>query len=247
MADRIVVAARLEPGSWVVEVGPGRGALTRPLLGVPVAVLALELDGKLAEELPHTLPPGSLRVVVADAVEADFAALLAEAGAPLPVPLVSNLPYESATPIVRRAVRRPDVFSRLVVMVQREVAERMCAACGDEAYGFLSVDVALHARARRLFDVNPGAFRPPPRVVSTVVSLEPFPEAPGSAAGLAVASAAFGGRRKTLLNALSAVWPREEVRSALAAAGVRETARAEETAPAAFCALGALLPARPAC
>ena len=229
---------------WVVEVGPWRGALTRPLLAAGAKVLALELDERLATELRATLPPDGLRLVVADAVAADVGPLLLEAGAAPPVPLVANLPYESATAIVRRAIRRPDLFSRLVVMVQREVADRICARAGSDAYGFLSVDVALHARAERLFDVNPGAFRPPPKVVSAVVALEPFAGAPSAPAALAVASAAFAGRRKTLRNALSAVWEREEVRAALERAGLPEAVRAEETSPEELTRLAGLLPPR---
>lgn len=240
-AGRILDALGAAPGEWVVEVGPGKGALTRPLLARGVLVVAVEMDAALAAALEAELGGPALRVHVGDAREADLEALATAAGAKLPVPLVANLPYESATPMLRAFVRRPEVLSRLVVMVQKEVAERLAARAGDDAYGFLSVDVAAHASARRLFDVPPGEFSPPPRVVSSVVELVPRPAAPGSAEALAVASAGFMARRKTLLNALSGKWGRERSASALADAGVPPTARAEELPLDAFAALARLL------
>jgi 16S rRNA (adenine1518-N6/adenine1519-N6)-dimethyltransferase len=228
-----------------VEVGPGRGALTRPLLSRGVRVVAIEVDPRLAARLEEEHVGESLRVVVADALALDPAEPLAEAGAVPPVPLVANLPYESATPMVRAFARRPDLFSRLVVMVQREVAERICGRPGGEGYGFLSVDVALHASARRLFDVPPGDFSPRPKVVSTVVELVPLAPVEGAAAAIAVASAGFAVRRKTLTNALGAAWGREAAAAAVAGAGLAPTARAEELAPEAFLGLARLLGPRP--
>ena len=245
-AGRIVDALGVPGGSWVVEIGPGRGALTRPLLARGVRVLAVELDGRLAARLREELPGDSLRVVEADALSFDPAEVLAEAGATLPVPLVANLPYESATPMVRAFARRPDLFARLVVMVQREVAERICGRPGDDGYGFLSVDIAFHARARRLFDVPPGDFTPRPKVISTVVELVPAPPPEGAAAAIAAASAGFAVRRKTLTNAPGAAWGREAAAAAVAGAGLLPTARAEELPPETFLELARLLGPRPA-
>lgn len=244
-AGRIVDALAPEAGRWVLEVGPGRGALTRPLLSRGVRVLAVEIDGLLAGRLTAELGCEELRVIQADALRFDPAEALAEAGALPPVPLVANLPYESATPMVRAFARRPDLFSRLVVMVQREVAERICGRPGDDGYGFLSVDVALHAKARRLFDVPPGDFTPRPKVVSSVVELVPAAAQDGAAAAIAVASAGFAVRRKTLTNALGAVWGRESAGAAVAGAGLLPTARAEELGPEAFLGLARLLGPRP--
>lgn len=245
-AGRIVDALAPAAGSWVVEVGPGRGALTRPLLARGVRVLAIEVDARLAAHLTAELGGESLRVVAADALAFDPAAALADAGAAPPVPLVANLPYESATPMVRAFARRRDLFSRLVVMVQREVAERICGRPGEDGYGFLSVDVALHAAARRLFDVPPGDFAPRPKVVSSVVEIVPAEPSEGAAAAIAVASAGFSVRRKTLTNALGAAWGREASAAAVAAAGLPATARAEELPPEAFLGLARLLGPRPA-
>ena len=238
---RILDALGASEGEWVVEVGPGRGALTRPLVSRGVRVLAVEVDAALAAALETELGGGSFRITVADARSADLASLLAAAGAAPPVPLVANLPYESATPMLRSFVRRHGLLSRLVVMVQKEVAERLAARAGDDAYGFLSVDVGAYATARRLFDVSPGEFSPPPRVTSSVVELVPRPAADGVEGALAVASAGFSARRKTLLNSLSSRWPRESVAAALEGAGVSPRARAEELSIAEFAALAGLL------
>jgi 16S rRNA (adenine1518-N6/adenine1519-N6)-dimethyltransferase len=147
--------------------------------------------------------------------------------------------------MVRAFARRGELFSRLVVMVQREVAERICSRPGEDGYGFLSVDLAFHARARRLFDVPPGDFTPRPKVVSSVVELVPVEPAGDAAAAIAVASAGFAVRRKTLTNALGAAWGREAAAAAVAGAGLAPTARAEELPPEAFLALARLLGPRP--
>jgi len=244
-AARIVDALGAEAGSWVVEVGPGKGALTRPLLARGVRVVAVEVDPRLAARLTEELHGEDLRVVEADALDLDPAAALAEAGAIPPVPLVANLPYESATPMVRAFARRRDVFTRLVVMVQREVAERICGRPGGEGYGFLSVDVALHGAARRLFDVPPGDFTPRPKVVSTVVEVVPREPDADAAGAIAVASAGFSARRKTLANSLGAAWGKEAAAAAVAALGLAPTARAEELPPEAFLDLARRLGPRP--
>lgn len=245
-AGRIVDALGAPAGGWVVEIGPGKGALTRPLLARGLNVLAVEVDARLAARLREELGGETLRVVEADALAFDAAGALAEAGAVPPVPLVANLPYESATPMVRAFARRRDLFSRLVVMVQREVAERICSRPGDDGYGFLSVDVALHAVARRLFDVPPGDFSPRPKVVSTVIELVPAAPPEDASAAIAVASAGFGVRRKTLVNGLGPVWGREAASAAVASAGLLPTVRAEELPPEGFLALARRLGPRPA-
>lgn len=242
---RIADAVGGSPGEWVVEIGSGRGALTRPLLERGLRLLAVEVDSRLSRDLETALSGKALAVLNADARSADVGAALRSLGAPLPVVLAGNLPYESATPMVRAFVRRPDLYSRIVVMLQKEVALRLVADPRGENYGFLSLDVGAHAAARRLFDVAPGEFSPPPRVVSTVVELLPRPAAPGTAAALAVASRGFATRRKTLLNSLSSGWEREAVSQALAAEGLLVTSRAEELHLRTFFSLAARLgPAR---
>lgn len=234
VARRIVEAVGAAKGEAVAEIGPGRGALTRPLLRSGLRVVAFEIDAALADALEASLPGLPLTVVRGDALRADVGGALAAAGAVPPVPLAGNLPYESATPMLRAFARRSDLFSRLVVMVQKEVAERLAAGPGDAAYGFLSLDVGAHARVRSLFDVPPRAFAPRPKVTSSVVELTPVPPAPGTPEALAVASAAFTARRKTLLNGLSPRWGRERAAAALSAAGLQPLVRAEELPLAVF-------------
>jgi 16S rRNA (adenine1518-N6/adenine1519-N6)-dimethyltransferase len=113
-------------------------------------------------------------------------------------------------------------------MVQREVADRLVARPRSGAYGYLTLDVGAHAKARRLFDVPPGAFAPPPKVTSSVVELLPHPASPGTEEALVVASAAFMSRRKTLLNALAARWGRDRAAEALAEVGIPPLTRGEE-------------------
>ena len=224
---KILDALAAEEGETVVEVGPGRGALTVPLLDRGVRVLAFEIDPPLAARLSAEHSERALFVETEDALRADVRVALERIGAVPPVALVGNLPYETATPMIRAFVRRPDLYARLVVMVQREVADRLVSPPGGDAYGFLTLDVGAHASARRLFDVGRGEFSPPPKILSTVVELVPHAPLTGSDLVLKVASAGFTSRRKTLVNALTPLWGRERAAAAVADAGLPPTARAE--------------------
>lgn len=210
-----------------MEVGPGRGALTRPLLARGVRVVAYEVDARLAAGLREGLREEALVLREGDVLRADVDADLEALGVARPVRLVGNLPYESATPMLRAFVRRPDLFARIVAMIQKEVADRILAAPGDEAYGFLTLDIGAHARAERLFDVGPGEFVPPPKVRSTVLALAPRPAEAWVETALAVASAGFSARRKTLRNALALRWSVEKAREAIQRAGLPPEVRAE--------------------
>ncbi len=245
VAERILDSLAAAPGETVVEIGPGRGALTRLLVGRGIRVLGFEIDRRLAEFLRRELGGFPLALEIADARKADVAEALERLGVTPPVPLVGNLPYESATPLVRAFVRRPDLYRKLVVTLQREVADRIVAKSGARAYGFLSVDVGAHAGARRLFDVPPAAFSPPPRVHSSVVELVPRVPSCGTEGALAVASAGFASRRKTLVNALAPRWGRGRVLSALAALELPPTVRAETLGFEVFRSLAALLGPHP--
>ena len=231
-AERIVAAARLSPGDTVLEIGPGDGALTRPLLAAGARVLAIEIDPKRAESLSAELArqPG-VTIVRGDALTKPFAAWLSEAGLPAPAALVANLPYNVATPILTRALEERQAISRAVATVQREVAERFVARPGSEAYGYLSVRSAAFAQGRILFDIPAGAFRPRPRVTSSVLELTPLAHplpADVRERALRLASLGFRSRRKTLVNALASAAPREALEGALAAIGRNERSRAEE-------------------
>jgi 16S rRNA (adenine1518-N6/adenine1519-N6)-dimethyltransferase len=240
---KILDALGAGEGDTVVEIGSGRGALTRPLLERGARVLAFEIDPTLAAALEAELGERAFFLETADALKADIGAALERIGAHLPVPLLGNLPYESATPMLRGFVRRPDLFSRIVAMIQKEVADRLVAPPDGDAYGFLTLDVGAHASARRLFDVPRSDFTPPPQVVSSVVELVPHPPAPGVHAALKVASAGFTSRRKTLTNALAPVYGKERAAAAIAAVGLPPTARAETLGLPVFQALAEVLQA----
>lgn len=231
-AERIVEAARLSPSDTVLEVGPGEGALTRPIAGVAARLLAIEIDPLRAERLTREFAGiVHVRILVGDVLEKSFAGWLEQVGWKGPAVLLGNLPYNAATPILLRAVEEPQTIVRAIATVQREVARRFCAVPGDEHYGFLSVRLAAAARGRKLFDLPSGAFRPRPRVTSSVLELtprRPSLDAPLRERALALASLAFRSRRKTLGNALAAAGGRQQWELALAAIGRGPSARPEE-------------------
>jgi 16S rRNA (adenine1518-N6/adenine1519-N6)-dimethyltransferase len=234
VVERIVRAIAPQPGDALVEIGPGRGVLTRSLLAAAGRLDAIEIDRDLAAHLPREFPPeAGLTLHVGDALEFDFAALAARRGARLRI--VGNLPYNISTPLLFHLLEAPTVLADLHVMLQREVIERMAAAPGSKDYGRLTVMLAPWVQVEKLFDVGPGAFQPPPRVWSSVARLcvreTPAFDVPANFAGL-VASA-FSQRRKTLRNAL-----RSHLSAArIEAAGVDPGLRPEVVAPEEFAAL----------
>ena len=233
---RIVQAIDPKPGQRVVEIGPGDGALTLPLLRALGRLTVIELDRDLVPRLRAAAQGvGGLEIVNADVLDVDLAALAQ--GEPLRV--VGNLPYNISSPILFHCIDHLDAIRDMHFMLQKEVVERMAAAPGSKVYGRLSVMLQLACRVEPLIEVPPGAFRPPPKVDSAVVRLLPRPrsERPSAdAAAIAqVVRAAFGQRRKTLANALHGLLDAEGI----AAAGIDPRARAEQLEPAAFVALAA--------
>lgn len=172
--DAIVAAADLQPGEAVLEIGPGPGALTERLLALPVRVAAVELDPALAEALARRWGQHPrFHLIAGDVLRVDLspAALF---GSDAPYAVVANLPYYLSTPLLFRMAGSRRWFSRLLLMVQEEVAARMAAGPEDgKAYGSLSVAIQHAFRVRRVLRVPPGAFRPPPKVDSAVVELQP--------------------------------------------------------------------------
>lgn len=234
IVDRIVRAIAPQPGETIVEIGPGRGVLTRALLAAAGRLDAVEIDRDLVAALAKEFPAGSgLALHVGDALAFDFAALAAARGTPLRV--VGNLPYNISTPLLFHLLEAPAAIADLHVMLQREVIERMAAQPGGRDYGRLTVMLAPWVRVEKLFDVGPGAFQPPPRVWSSVARLRmratPAFEVPANFAS--VVTSAFSQRRKTLRNALKQLLTAAEI----AAAGVDPGARAEVIPPEGFAAL----------
>ena len=242
-----MAAARLGSDDVVLEVGPGEGALTRVLAARGIRVGAVEIDPLRADALTREFS-GTPRVAVirGDILEKTYPEWLAAFGWQGPAVLFGNLPYNVATPILSRAVEESGAIRRVIATVQREVARRFAARPGDEGYGYLSVRASAFARPRVLFDLPPSAFRPRPKVVSSVLELSPRAPALDPAArrrALALASLGFRGRRKTLANALSSEAPRATWEEALAAVGKSVKARAEELALEDYLALAARVPA----
>ncbi len=171
---RIVAALEAAPGDTVLEVGPGTGALTRHLAGSVERLVAVELDDHLAEALQRELgeTPG-VEVVHANALELDLGRLLnGAAGAPSPR-IIGNIPYNITTPLIFHLLDMEPAPRAIVLMIQREVADRILAAPGGKEYGALSVGVRAIADVERLFNVSKNAFWPPPEVMSTVLRLTP--------------------------------------------------------------------------
>ena len=187
-----------------VEIGPGQGALTGELARRAGRVLALEVDRVLVERVRAAFP--AVEVLAADARAWDWTSLARPVGGRALV--VGNLPYSVGTTILTALTRAPRAIDAMALMLQREVAERVAAAPGSKVYGSLSVYVQLHWRVELALRVPPGAFRPPPKVESAVLRLEPLPsprvDLPDEQRFEAVVRAAFARRRKTLANALAA-------------------------------------------
>lgn len=202
--ERIAAAACPAPAELMIEIGPGRGALTERLLKRAARVVAIEVDPCLVDHLRRKFAAEPrLEVVHADVLETD----LAQWG---PVPIAGNLPYYIASPILEQAARLS--MPRAVFLIQKEVAERLVALPGTRAYGFLTVQIALFAAARLLFQVKPSAFHPPPKVDSAVVLLEPRPATPAGTDGfLRFAALCFAHKRKTIRNNLADIYGKEVV------------------------------------
>lgn len=213
-------------GRPVVEIGPGRGILTAALLRAGAHVIGVELDERLADYLRARFAaatarergavgaeaageergvaagvPGRLEVLTADALELDLSALARERGVELPLAVVGNIPYGITSPLLRRLLAAPGELATAVLMVQREVAERLLAEPGTRAYGSLTVGVRAVADVRPVLTLSPARFRPPPKVWSTVVRIAPRPEGPSAGERVRLerlTKELFAGRRKQM-------------------------------------------------
>ncbi len=229
--ERIVAAVAPQPGDALLEIGPGEGVLTLPLLRAAGALTAIELDLDLLEPLrARAAEVGTLQLLHADVLKVDLG-MLAPAR---PLRIVGNLPYYISSPILFHCLAYAAHIRDMHFMLQQEVVERMAAAPGGKDYGRLSVMLQLACTVEPLLQVSAGAFRPPPRVESAVVRLTPLArEALPQVAPAAleqVVRAAFGQRRKTLGNALRGVLDADAIR----VCGIDPQLRAERLAPADF-------------
>lgn len=224
---RVARLAGVGAGDRVVEIGPGIGSLTLALLETGAAVTAVELDRHLLPVLEETVVPGGAVVLHADATTLDWGATLGDEPGWI---LVANLPYNVATPLVLDVLERAPMVARLLVMVQREVGERLAAPPGSKIYGAVSVKVAWFARARVVARVPATVFVPQPKVESVLVDVTRHRSAPvdpgagGRARLFQIVEAGFATRRKMLRNTLAGLVADD----AFSAAGVAPTERAEQ-------------------
>jgi 16S rRNA (adenine1518-N6/adenine1519-N6)-dimethyltransferase len=243
LAEKLAAAAGVSPADTVLEIGCGLGVLTRALAARARLVIGLEVDAGLVRAVrAEGLLPDSVRLLHADALEADLRGLLA--GEPAPRRVVANLPYVVSSPLLRRLLDLRDLLASWSVMLQKEVAVRLLAAPGSRDYGSLGVLHRLTARVERVLDVNPRCFWPVPQVTSTFLRIEPLPvslDAERLAEVERLARAGFAHRRKTLSNSLREALPElggaREIEALLAAAGIEAGARAEAVPPERWLAL----------
>ena len=238
--QRIVYFAGISTDDIVLEIGPGTGQLTDELLKTAGHVIVVEFDRQL---VPHLRERWSgpaakrLQIVEADILEVSLAGILPRKG----IHLVANLPYNIATLIIKKMTEISDWFQSLTVMVQREVAERILAPCHNRNYGYFSVFVQYHYQLEKGFDVPPGAFSPPPGVVSTVVKLTPCAPHLGAADWARldpIISRSFRHPRKTLFNNLRSLQiATEELEKALSACGIERSRRPHQVSLEEFCCL----------
>ena len=238
LTARIARAAGSVDGVTVIEIGPGPGGLTRAFLAAGAKrVIAIERDRRCLAALAEIAAsyPDRLTIVEADALKIDIATFASG-----PTCIVANLPYNIATPLLIGWIQAepwPPYYQSMTLMFQREVAERIVATPGSKAYGRLGVLVGWRAEATLLFDVDPRAFTPSPKIVSSLVHLEPriFPRACNTALLERVTAAAFGQRRKMLRQSLKSLGV--DVSALLASSGIEGTRRAEEIDVAGFVAM----------
>jgi 16S rRNA (adenine1518-N6/adenine1519-N6)-dimethyltransferase len=240
-AEKIVDALGDVSESVVVEIGPGKGALTQALARRAKRLIAVELDRMMSAELrfKYRLQP-QVEIIEADVLKLDFRTVLNRTIGPLndlrplkpsPARVVGNLPYYITSDILLRLFEFHDQFDVIVIMVQREVADRVAAAPGSRDYGLLSATAQLYAKVEKLFTLPPEAFAPPPKVHSTVLRLTMAPRfaeleiKPVEFIGFL--KTAFAMKRKTLLNNLKKDYSEELIRSTLRETGIRSDIRAE--------------------
>ena len=242
--ERIASEAGIDEGTGVLEVGPGVGCLTHELAQYAGRVLAVELDERLRPVLAETLADcENAEVIFGDVLKQDLPALVKEHFGGLRPVVCANLPYNVTSPLLT-AFLEAGCFETVTVMIQREVAKRLCAKPGTADYGAFTVFTQWHAEPEILFDVSPGCFLPAPKVTSSVVKLNvreaPPVEVESERRFFAVVRAAFNQRRKTLLNALSSGlngFTKEQIAQAIADCGLDEKVRGEALGIAEFAQL----------
>ena len=241
-SDRIPARIAAESGitseCGVIEIGPGLGVLTKQLLSVAKKVVAIEIDEELIPILNEKFAQhDNFLLINKDILEIDLGKLIEEQFAGMPVCVCANLPYYITTPILMKLLEGKHGFRTITVMVQKEVAQRLCSKCGDSEYGAITASVNYYSSVKRLFPVKAGSFSPPPKVDSAVIRFDLYDTPPITPADentfFAVIRAAFAQRRKTLLNALCTAFgdrlSREQLADFISEAGLKPDVRGEKT------------------
>lgn len=237
ICPRIAEAAEIGPGWGVLEIGPGIGVLTEQLCKRAYKVVSVEVDKRLPPLLAETMAGyDNFKLVLQDVLKVDLKALLAEEFGDKPVAVCANLPYYITSPILMRLLEEKLPIRNITVMVQREAAQRLCAAPGTREAGAISYAVAYYAQPKMLFTVQPGSFYPAPSVTSAVIRLDVRQEPPvelpegQESAYFALIRAAFSQRRKTAANAIAngLKLPKAQVLATLQEAGMDKRVRPEQ-------------------
>ncbi|HSL21691.1 MAG TPA: 16S rRNA (adenine(1518)-N(6)/adenine(1519)-N(6))-dimethyltransferase RsmA [Vicinamibacterales bacterium] len=230
----VVRAIAPSPTDVFLEIGPGQGALTRPLAARASRVVAVEIDRDLAEDLRRTAPP-NVSVVTGDVLEFDIASLAREAAPADGLRVAGNLPYNVSSPVLFRLIdahRQTGLLRDATVMLQREVVDRLAAQPGTREYGVLTVMLRLHAEVEPVLTLSPGAFRPPPKVHSALARFRFTPPRVAlrdPARFEQVVKALFSQRRKTVVNAVKPLCPDPGAAAAAVAAAGLDPRRRPET------------------
>lgn len=235
LARKLIDALHPSPDETVLEIGPGGGSLTAPLLERTTRLIAVEIDDRLIPFL-HERFGQQLTLLQADILDIDLTDLAQKSGGPLAV--IGNLPYYSSSPILFHLLAHRRALSRIVVTLQSEMVDRCCATVGGKEYGSVSVQLQVYASLRRLFNLSPNVFRPRPQVTSAALEADfckPLAPLPKSDRHLErIVRAAFSRRRKMLHNSLAGGLGQECAARLLTATGLDGSRRAEQLSPAEF-------------
>jgi 16S rRNA (adenine1518-N6/adenine1519-N6)-dimethyltransferase len=233
--QRIITRARLQSSEWVLEIGPGQGALTLPLARSVAHVVAVEKDTRLINKLKGRLDHHGIKNVTLindDILLWNFREV--DLTPPAKLRTIGNLPYNISAPVLDKLVRNRDVIDKAILMFQREVAQRLTASPGGKAYGVLTLSVQYHAQSRVLFEVSKNAFHPKPKVDSMVVELDferPHPKAARDEDNFRrILKGAFAHRRKTIVNSFRSLpgdWDKKVLLKAMERCGIDPRRRAE--------------------
>ena len=231
---KIADSAHLDSESCVLEIGPGIGCLTRELSRRAGKTVAIELDSGLKDILSETLEGcENTEVIFTDIMKTDLNALISERFDGLRPCVCANLPYNITSPVITKLLEA-DLFDTVTVMIQKEVAERICAKAGTPEYGAFTLFIRWHCTVEKLFDVGPECFMPRPKVTSSVIRFKKRQERPctvkDEAKMFRIIRASFNMRRKTLVNGLKSIYPgrsKEELAEVLSLCGLDENIRGE--------------------